>query len=725
MNGVACPDSDQLRAFALGTSGADADGIASHLDSCSKCAAEADGAVDGLLADVRIAAASARWTPERVRELEQLLAGTGLWLALEEMPAPVAGYELLEELGAGGFGKVYRARHTLLAREAAVKILHPQWCADPRVRARFVIEMATIGRLRPHPNVVVALHADEDAGRMFLVMELVKGQPLDQLLRERGPLPVEQACELAWQAANALQHIHEQGFVHRDVKPQNLMLTDGGVVKLLDLGLVRVVGTQGGTNSGAAMGTPDYMAPEQTRDARSVDTRADVYSLGCTLYHLLTGRVPFPDRHVLAKMMAHCIETPTPVAELRPDVPYSVAALVARAMAKEPNKRFQTPGAFAAALAPFCGHASASKPASVVKTPSKPMPLPLPNKPSRRQAIKWAAAGLVPIAAGAGLGWWWQHRKPGHSEEPLASGFLRVLNPDREAVRAVAFSKDGQKLARYDGHAVRVEDTANGQTLFRIELGDATTWSPGGLAFTGDGAVLVVALNDSPERSRIHWVNTTTGQAAAPLTLLASGVLSVAASGSRDIVIGENGGRLGLWAIGAQTPTRSTLQPAGVRAIASCNDTIASSADDGRMRVYPATLPPSPEAVWDGPVTAQPADLVAVGLNADAGRVVAVSRTEGSLLGWDVKRGQPFLALGLVAPDATLRAAAIASTSPRVVVGDSAGSVAVWDWQHSTTVVRYRDGAGPVALVAISADGRWAVTLHETDGQARLYRLPE
>ena len=268
-------------------------------------------------------------------------------------------YLVLGRIGRGGMGQVYKARHVRLDRLVAIKVLPLERFADAAAISRFEREMKAVGRL-DHPNIVLARDAGEADGVHFLVMELLEGFDLAAILKERGPRPLADACEVIRQAALGLQHAHEAGRVHRDLKPSNLFLTRAGTVKVLDLGLALIVEeTIAGplTPADAAMGTFDYTAPEQWADAHRVDIRADLYSLGCTLFALLTGGPPFPaDSHptLTSKMMAHLHESPPPLREFRAEVPPDLEALVARLLAKAPDDRFQTPGELAGALAPFC-----------------------------------------------------------------------------------------------------------------------------------------------------------------------------------------------------------------------------------------------------------------------------------------------------------------------------------------------------------------------------------
>lgn len=270
-------------------------------------------------------------------------------------------YRLIEKLGEGGMGAVYRAQDQRLGRDVAIKVLPPTVARDPEAVARFKREAKALARVS-HPNIVQAFDADEDGGRQFLVMEYVQGRDLLHIVAERGQLDPARVADFGFQAALALDHAHRKGLIHRDVKPGNLLLTSDGRIKLLDLGLARFVQDQvpagNATMAGVGMGTPDYMAPEQFRDARSADVRSDIYCLGCTLYHLLTGHVPFPTDSVSAKYEKHERENATPIEEKCPDVPAGLVAAVQKMMAKRPEHRYQSAREVAEALAPFVASSS-------------------------------------------------------------------------------------------------------------------------------------------------------------------------------------------------------------------------------------------------------------------------------------------------------------------------------------------------------------------------------
>ena len=277
--------------------------------------------------------------------------------AAASQPRRLGDYELLEIIGSGGMGVVYKARHVRLDRVVALKVLPDRLLSNEQLLARFRQEMQSIGRLK-HPNIVQAYDAREEHGVHFLVMELIDGLSVDKLLAAR-PLAVADACELVRQAAEGLQHAHEHQLVHRDIKPSNLILNRAGEVQIVDFGLARVNDerlTSGLTQSHSALGTLDYMAPEQFDDSSHVDTRADIYSLGCTLFNLLAGNPPYPAPRYstpAAKMRAHCMVAAPRLDQLHPDVPPPLAAIVERMLAKQPEDRFAVPADVAQALAPF------------------------------------------------------------------------------------------------------------------------------------------------------------------------------------------------------------------------------------------------------------------------------------------------------------------------------------------------------------------------------------
>ncbi len=274
-------------------------------------------------------------------------------------------YRIIDEIGKGGMGIVYRAEHRLMERTVALKVISRRLVSNAKAVERFRLEVRAAAKLS-HRNVVAAYDAEQAGDLHFLVMEFVEGTSLREIVRRRGRLSVLHACNYVVQAAHGLQHALDNGMVHRDIKPHNLMRTPKGTVKILDFGLARFASQHsslsedsGQTSDGTTLGTPDYMAPEQARDARRADIRADIYSLGCTLYFLLAARVPFPQGTAIDKLAAHLEHDPQPLAGMRSDIPGEVIRIVERMMAKDPAERFSTPAEVAAALKPF-GKSAAS-----------------------------------------------------------------------------------------------------------------------------------------------------------------------------------------------------------------------------------------------------------------------------------------------------------------------------------------------------------------------------
>ena len=304
---------------------------------------------------------------------------TAEWTGLGQLGV----YQLVEKLGEGGMGVVYKAMHTKLGRVVALKVLPKDRLWDDRAVARFDREMKAAGAV-DHPNIVRATDAREVEGTRLLVMEYVDGVDLSELIRRRHPLSVADACELTRQAALGLQCIHEHGLIHRDVKPSNLMLNRQGQVKLLDLGLARLEFQRAGeevTGTGQAVGTVEYMAPEQFSESRTVDIRSDIYSLGCTFYKLLTGHAPFSGEEyqgTVEQLMAHAKKPVPRINKLRGDVPPEVARVVHRMLAKDPAKRFSTPGEVADALGLLCFGSGLS--ALLARAEGKVAPPPAPGQ---------------------------------------------------------------------------------------------------------------------------------------------------------------------------------------------------------------------------------------------------------------------------------------------------------------------------------------------------------
>ena len=279
----------------------------------------------------------------------------------------IGNYQLQKKLGEGGMGVVFKAIHLPLSRTVAFKALAPERLRDPEAVTRFLREIRTVGSLQ-HANIVQGTDGGEIDGIHFLVMEFVDGVNLSELVLRRGPLSIADACKSISEAAIGLHHAHEHGLVHRDFKPSNVMLTRSGGIKVLDFGLARLYEQSASftelTNSGQILGTIGYMAPEQAFAKYAVSSRTDIYSLGCTLYMLLTGQTPFsgPAYDTPFKILwAHAQEPVPPIQEYRPEVSPELATIIGRLLAKDPSDRFERADHLAPALAPFAVGADLSR----------------------------------------------------------------------------------------------------------------------------------------------------------------------------------------------------------------------------------------------------------------------------------------------------------------------------------------------------------------------------
>jgi serine/threonine protein kinase len=390
-----CPPPELLTGFALGKlEAAVAESVGAHLGDCLQCRRiAAETPPDSFIVQLRMAGANALRedadqslsfeSPASVSLAEESQGRFAATVSFRgepsshEMPSKQAfaaaepdalfppelidhsNYRMIRRLGRGGMGTVYLAQNLLLDRLEALKIVAPRLVDRLEALQRFQQEIRAAARLQ-HPNIVAAYSAQAVGKHLVFAMEHVNGEDLGQVVRRRGPLPIVHATFYAYQVCLGLQHSWERKMVHRDIKPSNLMLLKEGsrhTIKILDFGLAKAYSEKvhdgGLTDSGEMLGTPDYVAPEQTINARSADIRADIYSLGCTLYFLLTGRVPFQRANPIGIIEAHRTVDPEPLEELRRDVSPELAQVLTKSMAKQPAQRYQSPGELATALKPF------------------------------------------------------------------------------------------------------------------------------------------------------------------------------------------------------------------------------------------------------------------------------------------------------------------------------------------------------------------------------------
>ena len=306
----------------------------------------------------------------------------------------IAGrYELQELVGSGGMSNVFRAHDRLLERSVAIKILHEQFGRDDDYVERFRREARSVAQLA-HPNIVTVIDRGQEDGRQYIVFEYIEGDNLKALISDGG-LPIDEALDYALQVAHALDFAHKRGLVHRDIKPQNVLLNDEGQAKVTDFGIARSLDVQGVTQTGTVLGTSDYIAPEQARGDQ-VDQKTDIYSLGTVLYELLTGEVPYEGDNFVVVAMKHVNDPVPSVRDRRPDVPYRLDHLVRRAMAKEPDDRFASMEELVGELqACLAENGSGEGETMVVPRPRRP------RTPRRRRKVPVGTILLILLALAA------------------------------------------------------------------------------------------------------------------------------------------------------------------------------------------------------------------------------------------------------------------------------------------------------------------------------------
>jgi serine/threonine protein kinase/Leucine-rich repeat (LRR) protein len=477
------PSVQELSDFGLGRlPEAAAATVAEHLETCPACQkAVAELAPDSFLGKVRASRPNPASVPGgyQATPTETAAPPEGLPPDLANYPK----YRFLRELGRGGMGVVYLAEQTLMKRRVAIKVINPGVLAHPSALPRFQAEVQAAATL-DHANIVRAHDAEQVGGLHLLVMEFVDGTNLADLVQRKGPLPMAHACHFIRQAALGLQHAFEQGMIHRDIKPQNLMVTAKGQVKILDFGLARLRSSgRGLTEMGSFMGTPEYVSPEQATDAHTADTRADLYSLGCTLFFLLTGRPPFPEDTAVKTILAHIEKEAPPVQELRPEVPAELSAVVARLLAKDPAQRFQTPVELAQALVPFVKQGAKRE---AVSPPPLAMPVSergtaLGGNTSKILKARENPASQPPVAPAAG------EDKPASPFADLAAAAAPPRNEKRERPVSAALAAWYRRPPLLAGAAAAV---------LALGLG---AWLVGGIIVklkTNDG-ILVVEVNEA------------------------------------------------------------------------------------------------------------------------------------------------------------------------------------------------------------------------------------
>jgi eukaryotic-like serine/threonine-protein kinase len=460
--------------------------------------------------------------PASPRHWAGLLVGTGFLTRFQSEQIllgkwrgfTVGRYKVLERLGSGGAGTVYLCEHVKVRRKVAVKVLPTVRASNPAAVGRFHREARAAGVLN-HPNLVKCHDIDQDGELHYLVMEYVDGASLHEVVARTGPMDPVRAAQYIRQAALGLQHAHEAGLVHRDIKPANLMVDRSGTVRLLDLGLARFYHDDNDLltlkyDENNVLGTADYVAPEQALNSHGVDIRADIYSLGCTFYFILAGRPPFPGGKAAQKLIWHQVKPPTPVRNLRPEVPEKIAAVVAKMLSKDPRERYQTPAELAVALEPWsaepvppprdeempqlCPAAARSVSAPEIETgATTPSALGRATASARASGHNSNAEGVVPLLAPQGP------RPASMADVATPSAMASPTAPDsgKHSVRRPMPQPTPEQRARARKRAVRIASllavsVAIGMCL-RLGIGRMR-----GTAETSSFAVYVVSHSGAP-----------------------------------------------------------------------------------------------------------------------------------------------------------------------------------------------------------------------------------
>jgi serine/threonine protein kinase len=679
----------------------------------------------------------------------------------------IGNYLILDKIGKGGMGMVFKARHRRTKRIIALKVLPPSFARSESAVLRFQREAEAVGRLG-HPNIVAALDAGEFNGLHYFAMEYVEGNDLTRLVKERGPLPVDRAIAYLTQAALGLKAAHDRGIFHRDIKPSNLMLDAGGTVKVLDLGLARIekeadfFGSAEPdldlTRPGDLMGTVSFMSPEQAVSASDADHRSDIYSLGCTLFYLLTGNPPYPGPTRMACLLAHR-EQPIPrVRDLRPEVPSIIDTTLQRMLAKAPADRHPSVAALLTDLE-ACLAPDAHVRAGPVPTPQPRIDGDSQSQPGRLlPTLLWSVAivlaGGVLAAVVTSIVLDGRQAKPADRDR----GFVAIPKPDppppgnsppqwivpekvteeRPEEKAPPPIEPIGEVRPFQGHGeLRVESvavTADGKRAlsagedWKVRCWDIATGREVGPPLVHEGPILSVAvspdgrraLSGSRDRTVRVW-DLTTGLEDARLQGHEKAVNSVVFSPDGRLALSGSGDRtVRLWDIASQREVDRREHNGAVMAVAFSPDgrQALSGSEDKTIRLWDLSAPKGKairafeglDAVW----------CVAF---APRGDRALSGGPDGTVTLWDLVAG-PRPLLGRFPAQDWVRCVSFLPDGSHVVAGTESGKLILWDLEEKRELQPRLEGRASHLGLAATPDGRHALTA-DADGLVRYWRLPE
>jgi serine/threonine-protein kinase len=731
------------------------------------------------------------WNWLTLYQVDQLFHGAGAELVL-------GPYHLLEPIGRGGMGEVFKALQRRLNRVVALKIIRQDCLSgDQEAIQRFQREARAAAQLS-HPNVVIVYDADQAGDRHYIAMEYVEGTDLGRLVKEIGPLPVSQACDFIRQAALGLQHAHECGMVHRDIKPSNLLVTtkprgisglhrrpvlpgrpgdrnteagektmflrgsrangltahpkndrpveepprtvrplpgpsSESVIKILDMGLARLIDGSDNrlahhslTEEGVLMGTPDYIAPEQARNARAADIRSDLYSLGCTFYFLLTGQPPFPTGTVVEKLLMHQLDEPQPIDELRSGVSAEVQAVVQKLMAKRPAERYQTPAELIEAVTALPASGSSTllpRLGAVVPAPQVPPPPPapkLPLRPEPSEASPPPRLGSAAFASALGV-------REQESTPPSGSDSARRIaefKGHRGWVTALAFSPDRNMLASggVDGPVRLCRFTRNPpsqEVLSHTQVPEVNS-----MVFSPDNHTLAVGSGTLAGFVWLWDLSTEPPQERAVLRGHRAPVDALAfGQDGKQLVTGSCDKTMRLWSLAGDQPSeRAVLRghTDSIKSLAFAPDgkTLASGAQDGTLRLWDVSRTRPKELV---PLKWRAGPVNSVAFSPD-GQILACASPDQTVRLWDVTTADPRERAVFQGHQGMVRLVQFAPDGQTVLSVGDGGRVILWD---VATHEKLREWLLPrlmLCSVAFTFDGRYLAT-GNSDGTVFVFRL--